>query len=78
MSKLSNAVKTNIRSTNNHGILTIAILNCRSIRSETKVRDFKMFVREHSPDIIMGTESWLSNDISDAEVFPNGYVTTHV
>ena len=34
-----------------------------------------MFVREHNPDIILGTESWLSDDISDAEVFPKNYVT---
>ena len=55
--------------------LTLALLNCRSIRSEEKSREFNMFVREHNPDIILGTESWLSHDISDAEVFPKNYVT---
>ena len=33
-----------------------------------------MFVREHNPDVILCTESWLSDDISDAEVFPPNYV----
>ena len=33
-----------------------------------------MFVREHNP-AILGTESWLSADISDAEIFPSDYVT---
>ena len=55
--------------------LTLALLNCRSIRSEAKARDFVMFVREHNPDIILGTESWLSDDVSDAEIFPSDYVT---
>ena len=55
--------------------LSFALLNCRSIRSETKAREFQLFVREHGPDVIMGTESWLSNDINDAEIFPPNYVT---
>ena len=59
----------------NQGKLAIALLNCRSIRSESKTRDFKMFVKEHDPDVIMGTESWLSADICDAEVFLTNYVT---
>ena len=61
--------------TRKQGELIIALLNCRSIRSEDKSREFSMFVREHNPDIILGTESWLSDDISDAEVFPKNYVT---
>ena len=55
--------------------LSFVLLNCRSIRSENKAREFKLFVREHDPDVIMGTESWLTNDISDAEIFPHNYVT---
>ena len=58
----------------NQGELILALLNCRSIRSVDKSREFNMFVREHNPDVILGTESWLSDDISDAEVFPPNYV----
>ena len=55
--------------------LTLALINCRSIRSEEKSREFNIFLREHNPDVVLGTESWLSVDISDAEVFPQNYVT---
>ena len=55
--------------------ITVSLMNCRSIRSETKIREFNMFVREHNPDVIMGTESWLTPDISDSEVFPRDYIT---
>ena len=61
--------------TRNQSKLTLTLLNCRSIRSEEKSREFKIFLREHNPDVVMGTESWLSADISDAEVFPQNYVT---
>ena len=54
---------------------SFVLLNCMSIRSENKAREFKLFVREHDPDVIMGTESWLTKDISDAEIFPHNYVT---
>ena len=58
----------------NRGSLTIAVLNCRSIRSEARSNEFCTFVREHNPDVILGTESWLSTDINDAEIFPQDYV----
>ena len=32
------------------------------------------FFREHNPDVIIGTESWLSTDINDTEIFPQDYV----
>ena len=60
--------------TENPRKLTLALLNCRSIRSEEKSREFEIFLREHNPDVVMGTESWLSADISDAEVFPQNYI----
>ena len=41
----------------NYGRLVLALLNCRSVKSEAKTREFKMFVKEHDPDVIMGTES---------------------
>ena len=31
------------------------------------------FVDTHKPDIIFGTESWLSPSISSSEIFPHGY-----
>lgn len=35
---------------------------------------FNGFVHLHSPDILIGSESKLSPDIVDSEVFPNGYI----
>ena len=70
-----NALSDVDRSYETNGNLVLALLNCRSIRSEDKAREFRIFVREHNPDVIMGTESWLSPDVYDAEVFPPNYVT---
>ena len=36
---------------------------------------FGCFVDTHNPDIIFGTESWLSPSISNSEIFPHEYNT---
>jgi hypothetical protein len=42
-------------------------VNCRSIRN--KFLDFWTLVDTHNPDVIIGTESWLREEVSNAEVF---------
>ena len=37
--------------------------------------EFHCLVDAEKPDIVVGTESWLSSDICNSEVFPPGYVT---
>ena len=47
------------------------VINCQSLKSKQAI--FGCFVDTHNPDIIFGTESWLSPSISSSEVFPHGY-----
>jgi hypothetical protein len=42
-------------------------VNCRSIYN--KALEFWNLVDTYNPDVVIGTESWLKEDISDAEVF---------
>ena len=51
--------------------LTILNMNCQSVKS--KVPQFLNFIESTEPDIILGTESWLSSDIHDSECFQSGY-----
>ena len=46
----------------------MAIINFRSIIN--KKADFLYFLQESKPRIIIGTETWLSNDIADNEIIP--------
>ena len=52
--------------------LKILNINFRSVVN--KVPEFICLVDNEKPDIIVGTESWLSPDIRNSEVFPPGYV----
>ena len=54
--------------------LTIATVNFQSIKG--KVADFAAFLSENSPDIILGSESWLDGTIATAEIFPSHYQVT--
>ena len=51
--------------------LRILNVNCQSIKN--KIPEFHTLVDSVKPDIIFGTESWLSCDIFDAEIFPGNY-----
>ena len=51
--------------------LTIATVNFQSIKG--KVAAFAAFLSENSPDIILGSESWLDGTIATAEIFPSHY-----
>ena len=51
--------------------LTILNVNCQRVKS--KVPHFLNLIESTEPDIILGTESWLSSDIHDSECFRSGY-----
>lgn len=48
--------------------LVVLNVNCRSIKN--KIPEFANMIASTKADIIIGTESWLSPDVSDSEVFP--------
>ena len=48
-------------------------VNCRSIYN--KWLEFWNLVDTLNPDVIIGTESWLKDDIENAEVFRADYTT---
>ncbi|XP_065307359.1 uncharacterized protein [Dermacentor albipictus] len=50
---------------------SILLVNCRSIKN--KVDNFMSLVATVTPQIVMGTESWLDKDIPDAEIFPPSF-----
>jgi len=54
-------------------LLVLLQVNCRSIHN--KVSDFWNLIDPYNPDVVIGTESWLSEEISNAEVFRNDYTT---
>ena len=56
--------------------LKIINLNCQSLRNKPEL--LQNLADSVKPDIIIGTESWLTRDIKDSEVFPEGYRQTAV
>jgi hypothetical protein len=55
---------------NSLGLLQV---NCRNILN--KSLDFWNLVDIYNPDVIIGTESWLREEISNAEAFRDDYTT---
>jgi hypothetical protein len=51
--------------------LRILVVNCQSIKN--KKQELENLVETSKPDIMIGTESWLSNDIQSTEIFPSGF-----
>ncbi len=51
--------------------LKIAVINFRSIRNKKALLD--QFIAQHRPDIVLGTESWLTEEINTNEYFPPSY-----
>jgi len=47
------------------------VINCQSIKSKKEV--FNDFIDTYYPDIIFGTESWLSSTFYSNEIFPHNY-----
>ena len=48
-------------------------VNCRSISN--KILEFWNLVDTYNLDVVIGTESWLSEEINNAEVFRDDYIT---
>jgi len=53
--------------------LVLLQVNCRSICN--KILEFWNLIDTHNPDVVIGTESWLSEEIINAEVFRDDFIT---
>jgi len=48
-------------------------VNCRSICN--KILEFWNLIDTYNPDVVIGTESWLSEEINSGEIFRDDYIT---
>eukprot|EP00057_Strongylocentrotus_purpuratus_P016740 XP_011671214.1 PREDICTED: uncharacterized protein LOC105441623 [Strongylocentrotus purpuratus] len=74
--KFSSSPRTSKKKPNNPTkpkakVLTILNVNCQSIRA--KKQSFAILIHQHNPDVVIGTESWLTEDIRSSEVFPTDH-----
>ena len=53
--------------------LVLLQVNCRSICN--KILEFWNLINSYNPDVVIGMESWLSEEINNAEVFMDDYIT---
>jgi len=53
--------------------LVLLQVNCRSICN--KILEFWNLIDAYNPDVVIGTESWLSEEINNAEVFRDDYIS---
>ena len=53
--------------------LILLQVNCRSICN--KILEFCNAIDTYNPDVVIGTEQWLSEQINNAEVFRDDYIT---
>ena len=53
--------------------LVLLQVNCRSICN--KILEFWNLIDTYNPDVVTGTESWLSEEINNAKVFTDDYIT---
>jgi len=53
--------------------LVLLQVNCRSICN--KVLEFWNLIDTYNPDVLIGTESWLREEINNAEIFRDDYIT---
>ena len=53
--------------------LVLLQVNCRSICN--KILEFWNLIHTYNPDVVIGTESWLSEEINSAEFFRDDYIT---
>ena len=51
--------------------LRAIIVNCQSVKN--KKAQLHALINGSAPDIVFGTESWLTPDISNSEIFPENY-----
>ena len=54
-------------------INTLTIMNINFQSCKNKADEFQLFLDEHKPDIVVGTETWLNPQIKDSEIFPETY-----
>jgi hypothetical protein len=54
-------------------MLVLLQVNCRSILN--KILESWTLVDTYNPDVVIGTQSWLSDEINNAEVFRDDYIT---
>ena len=52
--------------------LVLLQVNCRSICK--KILEFWNLMDTYNPDVVIGTQSWLSEEINNAEVFRDDYI----
>ena len=60
--------RTNVQYDNT---INMIVINCQSLKS--KKAKFGEFIDTHSPDVIFGSESWLSPSIHTSEIFPHNF-----
>jgi hypothetical protein len=53
--------------------LVLLQVNCRSICN--KILEYWNLIDTYNPDVVIGAESWLSEEINNAEVFRDDYIT---
>jgi len=54
-------------------LLVLLQVNCRSICN--KILEFWNLINTYNPYVVIGTESWLSEEINKAEAFRDDYIT---
>ncbi|VDI07255.1 Hypothetical predicted protein [Mytilus galloprovincialis] len=70
----SSPIKTNKTDRNNYQKpknTKILVVNFKSIKN--KKEELCNLLDSANPNILIGTETWLRNDISSSEIFPDGY-----
>jgi len=53
--------------------LVLLQVNCSSICN--KIIEFWSLIDTYNPDVVIGTEAWLSEEINNVEVFRDDYIT---
>ena len=64
-------IKSKSKKVNLQHPLRILLMNCQSIKN--KKAELHTVIESSKPDIILGTESWLKQDIANSEIFPEEY-----
>ena len=64
---------TTVENASTGNSLVVLQVNCRSICN--KVLEFWNLIETHNPDVVIGTESWLHEEINNAELFRDDYIT---
>ena len=49
------------------------IINCNGLKSSLRSTEFQALLELHNPDLVLGTESKLQNDIPSSSIFPSNY-----